>query len=182
MKFNYWLTVLFGCSLLNAKAQAFNFPWSDSAKYRRECTKACIEESFGKAKAFEINQRCSSKCDHLPLSPKEVWEAYDHCMSAQKQYIDFYKKNIAQLDSCEAEKAQKLTICKKSYGSSPDSQRSGGYIPGQVYKDHLREQALEKCQLDVSESVSKQCHQLTIARISIGGPIECAEPKIPRPR
>jgi hypothetical protein len=174
--------ILLSCIFFNSEVQAFNFPWSDSAKYRRECTKSCIEDSFGKAKALEINQRCSNKCGHLPLSPKDIWDAYDHCDSIQKKYQFFYQKYGAELATCDAEKDQKSLLCKKKYGPLPDGKQSSGYLPGQVYKDYLREEALEDCQRENNYSTSKQCHQLNLERISIGAPVECSKPRIQRPR
>lgn len=61
------------------------FPWSlfnsDASKYRDECRAKCIEDSFGKAGAREIEQRCSTKCNGLPTSPRREWSDYDHCVS-----------------------------------------------------------------------------------------------------
>jgi hypothetical protein len=68
------------------------FPWSlfnsDASKYRDECRAKCIEDSFGKAGAREIELRCSSKCDSLPINPKREWAAYDRCVSLTTKDIE----------------------------------------------------------------------------------------------
>ncbi len=68
------------------------FPWSlfnsDASKYRDECYAKCIEDSFGKAGAREIEQRCSTKCRGLPKSPRREWSDYDHCVSIKTEHVE----------------------------------------------------------------------------------------------
>lgn len=180
MKLTSGLFLLFSFATLSAEVHAFTFPWSDAAKYKNECTKACVEESFGKAKALEINQRCGSKCDHLPLSPKDQWDKYDYCEKLAKDHRDFYQKFGNQLSTCDTERDQKMTECKKKNGLNTTNTPKE-YVPGQIYKAHLLEQGLENCKQEVNASESAICRQLYIDRISIGSLPTCSKPEVKRP-
>ncbi len=167
------------CFFFCSVALAFNFPWSDASKYRSECSKSCIEESFGKARVSEINMRCSSRCDHLPWSPKDLWESYDRCESINQRYKDFYKKNGSEIASCQLARDEMLNKCKKQYGSK---KTTSNYVPGDYANEHIRERNYEQCQQRVRDAETAQCSKLAIETIGVGAPQECSRPTVSRPK
>lgn len=117
-----------------APFNATAWPWGDASKYRSECRQACIEDSFGKAKAAEISQRCSNKCDGLQLSPRDQWYWHEKCLSDKAQYDayeairpkceselkDLEKLKETKFSNCMKDKYASEYLCKSSSNSTDD--------------------------------------------------------------
>lgn len=107
------LSLSIAFSLMFCTSLAYAWPWGDSSKYRNECYQACVEDSFGKAKANEINQRCSNKCNSLPISPRIQWDTYDHCVAYKQEKYDKMIKSQSVRESCQQDFERKSKRCDK---------------------------------------------------------------------
>jgi hypothetical protein len=176
---------------------------SDASKYRNECRKACVEDGFGRAQAPEIQMRCSAKCDDLPLSPRDQWDAFDACESEKERHKAFYAQNSSLLKMCEVELDTRERQCQRTAlsstaGSGP--RPSGREDPafefhrkaieaGQnavrhtpQYKDFVKDQCRDKAH----KERSSECVSLGLEKIRVdffqerrGG---CSPPTVARPR
>lgn len=163
---------------------AFDMPWSDSANYRSECRRSCVEDSFGKGRVGEIRMLCSSKCDHLPVSPREQWAEYDYCIARRNAYLDFQNKNAALLENCQRALQDRLEDCRNKYQPNSNSKSKKEYVPGQIAEEHLRQIKHEECSTAVQKSQSEECANVSVESymkklLSHG---ECVKPSVRRPR
>jgi len=177
-------TLVAGVAFTPTPSAAWSLFKSDASKYQNECRKACVEDSFSRAQAREIQQRCSAKCDDLPLSPRDLWDAYDSCEDRNQQYRDFYQKNSAAIATCESALDAELEKCRKRF-SPPSRARSSEYVPGEFANAYRLEKELESCERSARNSKSNQCDSLATEKIvkeSIYSPRECSRPAVSRPR
>ena len=136
----------------------YAWPWSDSAKYRNECYQACVEDSFGKAKVNEINQRCSNKCNTLPVSPRVQWESYDRCSSNIQDKYDKMVKSESIREGCQLDLARKSKQCDKE---EPFFRRF--------------------CIDSIKKELPTSCHEAFLDESWYKANGECIEPSVPRP-
>ena len=171
--------------LLLPSCFAFDLPWSDATKYRTECRRSCIESSFGKGKAPEINMRCSAKCDHLPISPREEWNNYDHCEARNQEHRDFYTNKAGLITRCDQAQELRLEECRRRYGRKGNVKPATRYVPGSIADDYMRDQGLEECQRTAKQNDSPECRQIFIEKITVDTlrrPSDCTKPSVARPR
>jgi len=117
-------TMLFGPS----KANAWSLFNSDASRYRDECYEKCVEDSFGRAGAREINQRCSNKCDSLPESPRVEWARYDRCITNGKSLIENLRLCLPSAQSSgQGSRSSKSRDC---VFAEVDAEYSYGWKPG----------------------------------------------------
>lgn len=149
---------LFGL-LIAYSSTGMAWPWGDASKYRNECKRTCIEDSFGKANAREIDMRCSSKCNVLPYSPKDQWEFYDHCTSFKNERRLRMLKLEPLRIGCESTLNKKLKGCEKD----------------KLYK--------EICEREIKQSESNECKEAWIAKMEhdYADKTECNQPEVRRP-
>ncbi len=152
--------------------KAIAWPWSDSSKYRNECRQACIEDSFGKARAVEISQRCSNKCDSLPISPRDEWNRYESCLARkaeQNSAIDTYERIRPGCEREEKELIDKKYLnCRKSKFSDEHSCQED------ARKDYINDLSLD-CRK------KGQAARMVIYEREIFNPV-CDKPNAPKPK
>lgn len=165
-------------------ALALDMPWSDAAKYRTECRRSCVEDSFGKGRADEIGMRCSAKCNHLPTSPREQWAEYDKCAARRTDYLEFQNKNAALLEICERALQDRLEACRKKYQPKSNSKPKTEYVPGQFADEYVRQRNHEECNTSVRQSQSEECRTVRVDSYTkeLLGRGECVKPSNSRPR
>lgn len=137
------------------------WPWSDSSKYKNECHQSCVEDSFGRAGAREIEMRCANKCDHLPLSPGDQWKHYDECAPRldrlHKEMLDEKKRGEGASANCEKLLQSRLKKCDGAHWSLEESCRFSAKqsLPGECYLTPTNA---------IYESVAESCKKPLVAR------------------
>ena len=164
MFLKHYLSIVVTLSIF-APINTYAWPWSDSSKYRNECRQACIEDSFGKAKALEISQRCSNKCDGLPLSPRDQWYWYEKCLSDKEEY-EAYERIRPR---CEKERND---LRDSRYSSCMKKKYSTEY----------------SCKLEASPTyddneISKECLLINTPYVVLmNKKPDCIKPALPKPK
>jgi len=174
---------------------------SDASKYRNECRKACVEDSFGRAQAREIQMRCSAKCDDLPLSPRDQWDTFDSCESNKERYNAFYSKNSSLLQKCESDLNRRAEQCRQralTSSTGNTSRHSGGEDSSLAFHRRAAEAGMNairspqfdeyvtnQCRDTALKALSSECRSVRMDQVLVDyshQQKDCSRPTVARPR